>query len=188
MRVNTDEIKEGGLERAWDLTREQVDGMVSGDQAGYRSDAPLKLEARLDKVDRRVLLRARGQASLKAPCGRCLTSIPVQVPLDFRMTFVPEDQYAAPPSKDEDDAGRGVAGSSFEPTALDEETYSGKEINLEPVVREQLILALPPYPVCRESCKGLCSVCGTNLNEKECGCDRKVPDPRWAGLDKFRNT
>jgi uncharacterized protein len=187
MRVNIDEIKEGGLDRAWDLTREQVDGMVSGDQAGYRSDGPLKVEAHFERIERRVLLRARAQASLKVPCGRCLAPVPVQVPLDFRMTFVPEDQYAAPPSRDEDDAGHSEGGASFEPTSLDEETYSRKEIDLDPVVREQLILALPPYPVCREDCKGLCAVCGTNLNEKECGCDRTVPDPRWAGLDKFRN-
>ena len=188
MRVNIDEIKEGGLDRTWDLTREQVDAMVSGDQAGYRSDGPLHVEAHFDKVDRRVLLRARAGASLNVPCGRCLVPVRVQVPLDFRMTFVPEDQYAAPPGRDEDDGGRSETGASFEPTSLDEETYSGKEIHLDPVVREQLILALPPYPVCRDSCKGLCAVCGTNLNEKECGCDRKVPDPRWAGLDKFRNT
>jgi uncharacterized protein len=162
--------------------------MVSGDQAGYRSEGPLELEAHFDRVDRRVLLRARAQAALKAPCGRCLVSVPVQVPLDFRMTFVPKDQYAAPPSRGEDDAERSETGASFEPTSLDEETYSGKEIDLDPVVREQLILALPHYPVCRDSCKGLCPVCGANLNEKECGCDRKVPDPRWAGLEKFRNT
>ena len=187
MRVNIDEIKEGGLDRAWSLTREQVDAMVSGDQAGYRSDGPLTLEGHLIRVDRRVLLSVGAEASLKVACGRCLTPVPVKVPLDFRMTFVPEDQYAAPPAKDEDGVSDEVA-ASFEPTALDEETYSGKEIDLDPVVREQLILALPPYPVCRDSCKGLCPVCGTNLNEKECGCDRKVPDPRWAGLDKFRNT
>jgi uncharacterized protein len=40
--------------------------------------------------------------------------------------------------------------------------------------------------VCQAGCKGLCPGCGTNLNERECGCDRKVPDPRWAGLEKFR--
>jgi uncharacterized protein len=58
-------------------------------------------------------------------------------------------------------------------------------IDLDPVVREQLLLALPGYPVCREDCKGLCTVCGVNLNERDCGCDRHVPDPRWAALEKF---
>ena len=49
-----------------------------------------------------------------------------------------------------------------------------------------MLLSLPAYPVCQEGCKGLCSVCGNNLNERECGCDRKVPDPRWAGLAKVK--
>ena len=51
---------------------------------------------------------------------------------------------------------------------------------------EQILLALPAYPVCGEGCKGLCPVCGANLNERECGCDRKVPDPRWAGLKDIK--
>jgi uncharacterized protein len=54
------------------------------------------------------------------------------------------------------------------------------------MVREQIVLALPGYPVCGEGCKGLCSVCGANLNERDCGCDRHVPDPRWAGLKNLK--
>ena len=65
-------------------------------------------------------------------------------------------------------------------------TYQGKLIDLDPLVEEQVLLALPAYPVCEEGCKGLCPVCGQNQNEKACGCDRHVPDPRWAGLAKFR--
>jgi uncharacterized protein len=183
MRVNIDEIKEGGLARAWDPPREVVDEMVRGDQAGYRAQAPAHLDLTFKKSGRRVLLHARGAAALSAPCGRCLQPVPVPVPLAFDLTFVPEDEYAAPDGGGED---RGPAAGSFEPKAVDEETYSGKEIEVDPVVREQLILALPPYPVCRADCKGLCAVCGANLNERECGCERKVPDPRWAGLEKFK--
>ena len=61
-------------------------------------------------------------------------------------------------------------------------------VDLDPILREQVLLSLPEYPVCQEGCKGLCSVCGKNLNEGECGCDRKVPDPRWAGLAKVKLT
>ena len=186
MRVNIDEIKEGGLERAWDLTRESVDEMVSGDQAGFRAAAPTRLEARFRKAGRRVLLDASAQLELAAPCGRCLQPVKVAVRLEFELTFVPEDEYRAPAEDGEDDRGKGETGASFEPKQVDEETYAGKEIDLDPVVREQLILALPGYPVCRDGCKGLCPVCGTNLNERECGCERKVPDPRWAALEKFK--
>ena len=75
---------------------------------------------------------------------------------------------------------------SFDPRQAEEEVYSGKVIDLDPLVREQLVLSLPAYPVCREDCKGLCPVCGANLNERECGCDRHVPDPRWAGLKSIK--
>jgi uncharacterized protein len=185
MRVSIDEIKEGGLQRAWDLPRERVDAMVQGDASGHRARGPLHLEARLKKTGRRVLLAAKGIADLVAPCGRCLQPASTSVPLDFELTFVPADEVEATAAHGEEDAGEEPAGS-FAPRTADEEAYTRKELDLEPVVREQLILALPPYPVCQEGCKGLCPVCGANLNERECGCDPKVPDPRWAGLEKFR--
>jgi uncharacterized protein len=185
MRVNIDEIKEGGLDRTWDLPRERVDAMVQGGASGHRAGGPLHLEARLVKAGRRVLLHARGTADLIAPCGRCLQPAAAALPLDFELTFVPEDDVRDAVGADEQAAGE-EPGGSFAPDIADEETFSGKTLDLEPVLREQLILALPPYPVCAEGCKGLCAVCGANLNERECGCDRKIPDPRWAGLDKFR--
>jgi uncharacterized protein len=185
MRVNTDEIKEAGLLRSWDVPREQVDEMVAGDRAGYRAKSVAHLEARLDKVERRVRIAARGKAALSAECSRCLTPVAVDVPVDFELTLVPSDEYDDEAGAEKDREKGPVAGS-FAPEDAEEETYSGKVIDLDPIVREQLVLALPGYPVCSEGCKGLCSVCGTNLNERECGCDRKVPDPRWAGLEKLK--
>src|SRR5512142_2366712 len=180
MRVNIDEIKEAGLRRSWDVTREVADEMVAGDQAGYRARGPLHVDAKLEKIERRVRVDAHGKAELTVPCGRCLAPVPVDLPVDFELTLVPEDEYRDPRAAQDDHTGP-VAGS-FEPQQAEEDVYSGKVIDLDPLVREQLVLSLPAYPVCREDCKGLCTVCGTNLNERDCGCDRHVPDPRWAGL------
>ena len=72
--------------------------------------------------------------------------------------------------------------ASVEPDLSDEEIYSGKEIDLKPALREQILLSIPPSPVCSDDCKGLCPRCGKDLNEGECGCDRTVMDPRWAAL------
>jgi uncharacterized protein len=179
MLVNIDEIKESGLRRSWDLPREAIDAMVAGDRAGYRAGGPARVEARLERVERRVTLAGHARVAVTAACGRCLAPTAVDVPVDFSLALVPADEYL--------DEGRpegdgGPVGGSFDPEATDEETYAGKVIDLDPILREQILLALPSYPVCREGCKGLCSVCGTNLNEKECGCDHRVPDPRWAGL------
>lgn len=184
MRVNIDEIKEAGLERAWDMTREQMDEIVRGDPAGYRADGPAHVTARLERLGHRVRVRARAGADLTCPCGRCLAPVGVKVPVAFDLTLVPAAESAGP--REHEDRGEGHSAASFEPKAVDEETYEGKVIELDPLVREQVLLALPGYPVCQEGCKGLCPVCGANLNERDCGCDRSVPDPRWAGLAKLK--
>ncbi len=186
MRVNIDEIKEDGLERAWDLTREAVDEIVRDDRAGYRAAAPAHVDARLSKVERRVLLRATSRARLTAPCGRCLTPVTVEVPVDVDLTFVPADESRLDGGGAVKDRGTSHSAASFEPAAVNEESSAGTVIDLDPYVREQLLLAIPQYPVCQEACKGLCPSCGANLNERECGCDRRTPDPRWAALEKLK--
>ncbi len=184
MRVNIDEIKDAGLDRAWDLTPVEVDEMLAGDKAGYRAAGQAPVQARLEKVGRRVMLKARAAPELTAPCGRCLQPVRVTLTFEFSLTLVPAEEYEVAGEEQKDEEGHTVG--SFAPEAVDEETYTGKVIDLDPLVREQLLLALPGYPVCREDCKGLCPKCGANLNERDCGCDRHVPDPRWAGLEKFK--
>jgi len=184
MRVNIDEIKEAGLRRSWDVDREALDRMVEGDRAGFRARAPAHVDALLEKIERRVRVEAHARAELTVPCGRCLAATPVDVPVDFELTLVPADEYRN--AGEERDPHQGEAGGSFAATAAEEDFYTGKEIDLDPILREQVVLALPGYPLCREECKGLCPVCGANLNERECGCERKVVDPRWAKLKDLK--
>ncbi len=183
MRVNIDEIKEAGIARSWDVTHAQLDEMLAGDRAGYRARGAAHVEARLDKLDRRVRIRADASAELSVACGRCLVPISVDVPVEFELTLVPasREDDATGPAHD-----RGPVGGSFAPADAEEETYEGKVIDLDPFVREQILLAIPGYPICKDGCKGLCPVCGANLNDRECGCDRHVPDPRWAGLKNVK--
>jgi len=187
MRVNIDEIKESGIERTWDVTREALDEVVKGDPAGYRASNVAHVDAHLERLGRRVRLVARAGAELTAPCGRCLTPVRVALPVDFQLTLVPagesDDEHGEGHDKRE---ARGEG--SFGPDEVDEEKYRGKVIDLDPLVNEQILLALPRYPVCKDACKGLCPVCGQNLNEKDCGCDRHVPDPRWARLEKLKRS
>jgi len=183
MRVNIDEIKEIGLQRSWEVPRETVDEIVAGDRAGYRAGGPALVDAKLDKIERRVRVEGHARVKVDAACGRCLAPVAVDLPVDFDVALVPEDEYQDP---DRPEGDTGPVAGTFGLGAADEDTYAGKFIDLDPIVREQIALALPSYPVCREGCKGLCSVCGTNLNEKECGCDRHVPDPRWAGLKNVK--
>jgi uncharacterized protein len=183
MRVTIDEIKEAGLRRTWDVPRDQLDDILSGDRAGYRARGPAHVDARLERLERRVRIAGSAKAEVEVACGRCLAPVPLEVATDFELTLVPDDKGGVD-TEGERDARQSTG--SFAPEQADEETYSGKTIELDPIVREQILLALPGYPVCKESCRGLCTVCGANLNEGECGCDRRVPDPRWAGLKDFK--
>ena len=77
----------------------------------------------------------------------------------------------------------------YEPSSDGEETYplQGSRVDLAPLVRDAVLLGLPPAPLCHEGCQGLCPVCGANRNEKPCGCETSPSDPRWAALDALRD-
>lgn len=68
-----------------------------------------------------------------------------------------------------------------------EETYPlvGDEVDLEPLVRDAVLLELPQAPLCRPDCQGLCPSCGVNRNEESCRCEAPR-DPRWGALDVLR--
>lgn len=61
-------------------------------------------------------------------------------------------------------------------------------LELGPAIREQLLLEVPPYPVCDEDCRGLCPECGVNRNEESCDCTLREPDPRWDALRELKET
>jgi uncharacterized protein len=186
MRVNIDEIKESGLDRSWDLTQAQLDEMLAGDRSGYRARGAVHVDARLEKLGRRVRVEAGAKAELAGACKRCLAPVSVDVPVAFELTLVPADERDEDAAASDKEHDRGPKGGSFSASDAEEETYTGKVIDLDPIVREEILLELPEYPVCDEKCKGLCPVCGANLNDRECGCDRHVPDPRWAGLKNVK--
>src|SRR5438132_12535923 len=64
--------------------------------------------------------------------------------------------------------------------------YRGDGLELEDVLREQILLALPLRTLCSEQCKGLCPHCGKNLNVEQCSCAEPLEDPRWAALKDIR--
>ena len=107
----------------------------------------------------------RLEARLVASCRRCLAPVPLLVDTEVRAVFS-SDRWTADPSVYLVESGA---------------TY----VDLGGVVREELLMAVPEYVLCREECRGLCAQCGKDLNLGPCGC-RPEPDPRWAALDGLR--
>jgi uncharacterized protein len=76
-------------------------------------------------------------------------------------------------------------GELYERNPLEGETYPLSDddiVDLEPLIRDALLLELPAVPLCRPDCKGLCPSCGVDHNLTSCDCSDAEPDPRWDAL------
>jgi uncharacterized protein len=65
--------------------------------------------------------------------------------------------------------------------------YEGDAVDLDELVREQILLGLPSRRLCREECKGLCPKCGADLNAGDCSCEQGEADPRWSALAEWKD-
>jgi uncharacterized protein len=178
--LNVDALEEANQPFEAVLPREYLDGVLRADPpTEFHAEGAAHLAGKATKMGRKVLVQARAVMKLKGQCKRCLQPVAVDEQVEMTRTWVPHDQAR----KGERHQRRGEeVEATFDPDTVDEESYQGKEIDLSPAVREQILLSVPAAPLCGEDCKGLCPKCGKDLNEGDCGCDRSVIDPRWAAL------
>ena len=122
-------------------------------------------------------IRIRGSLTvgMEAPCDRCLEAARIAVERAFDLRYYPSDQYSET---------RGEI-------AIDEEAsevayYEGDRLNLNEILREVVLLALPMQLVCDAACKGICPSCGQNRNLQACSCETPAADDRWNKLKNFR--
>ncbi len=130
--------------------------------------ADLLLDLRLESATEGVLVTVTATAQVEGECGRCLR--PVSDSLD--VTF--QELYAYPDSTtdettEEDEIGR----------------LQGDLLDLEPALRDAVVLALPITPLCRAECPGLCPGCGEPWDDLPAGHSHQQADPRWAALSKL---
>lgn len=80
-------------------------------------------------------------------------------------------------------------GELYQQTVTDPDAFplSGDLLDLEPMVRETVLLDVPADPLCTPDCAGLCPVCGADRNTAPCSCDEPTGDDRWAVLDELRD-
>ena len=177
--LNVDALEEADQPFEADLPRDFIDGILRADPpTEFHAGGAAHLRGTATRMRRKVLVRAKFRIPLTGQCRRCLKPLRLDESVELVRTYVPEEQAAHRPAEHH----AGDVEGSFDPAFVDEETYAGKEIDLNPAVREQILLQIPTSPLCREDCLGLCVRCGKDLNEGECGCDRAVVDPRWAAL------
>ncbi len=116
--------------------------------------------------------RVEGSATvvLRMSCDRCLKEVDETILLTFfREVFAPDE----------------IAEGTEEKS--DQIFMEGYELNVEDLINSEILLNLPMKVLCREDCKGICTMCGKDLNEGQCGCDTFVPDPRMAMIKDIFN-
>jgi uncharacterized protein len=148
------------------------------------ADAEVTADAQLDAVDGGIEVTADVSAPWTGECRRCLRPIEARLEVHVRELYrLREHEHRR---KGHGHAGRdGPDDRHVRPEGdEDEDTYPlhGEMLDLQPLVRDALMLELPLAPVCSDSCKGLCPRCGADLNDGPCDCDDAPADPRWAAL------
>lgn len=143
---------------------------IPSDAEVYRLVDAVVLAADIQRDKDQFRLVGRVRATIELVCGRCLE--PFRMPVDepFDVLFLP---HTGAPSEDE---------KKIEDDDLTTAFYSENVLDLGQLLQEQFYLAVPMKPLCRDDCRGLCSICGTNLNTTECACTESWQDPRLAPL------
>jgi uncharacterized protein len=128
---------------------------------GVPAGSPVEVELRLEAVMEGVLASGRAWVTLSGECARCLE------PLEDDLEVTLQELYVYPESDaEEDEASR----------------LEGELLDLEPVLRDAVVLALPFRPVCTQDCPGLCLECGARLQDDPGHAHEESIDPRWAAL------
>ena len=130
--------------------------------------SPIEFELRLEAVMEGVLVTGQAHAELEGECVRCLEEIHDDVVADFQELFAYEESDTArsPQGGEDDDVSR----------------LEGDLLDLEPVLRDAVVLTLPFQPLCRDDCPGLCIDCGARLADDPDHQHEEPVDPRWAKL------
>jgi uncharacterized protein len=128
---------------------------------GVPERSPIEINLRLEAVMEGVLATGQARVALAGECARCLDPLEDELDVEFQELYVYPESEA-----EEDEASR----------------LDGELLDLEPAIRDAVVLALPFRPVCTPDCRGLCLDCGVRLSDHPGHTHDEAPDPRWAAL------
>jgi uncharacterized protein len=135
---------------------------------GVPEGAELRLDLRLESVSEGVLVSGSVTGPVTGECRRCLRAISDTVDAPIQELYA-YGHSATDETTEEDEVGR----------------LQGDLIDLEPALRDAVVLALPSHPLCREDCPGLCAECGVPWDDLPADHTHRQVDPRWAALRRL---
>ncbi len=130
----------------------------------YALAEPFSMDLKVDHDEKGTcFISGEGGMELHAECDRCLAPVEIRVPVRIGERFTQEEITEGDP-----DGGHYY--------------LDGYELDTDLLIEDAVRVEFPVKILCKEDCRGICMICGHNLNESDCGCDRYVPDPRMAAI------
>lgn len=123
-----------------------------------------------NQEDAALFITGNANLTLEIPCGRCLNPVPTNLSFSIDRKLTLHDGVATDDDMEETDY------------------LIGFEMDVDKLIYAEILVNWPMKVLCKDDCKGICKVCGMNLNAGTCKCDTFVPDPRMAAIqDIFKN-
>jgi uncharacterized protein len=169
MKIPVDEISQSSKEIAFSENVEELNEIYRrSENPDFGFPQPLAVDLAYYRAGEDIFFDGHVRGPCRGSCGRCLEQYSFTLDQNFAFVLTPKP---ARPERGAEELHGDELGLSY---------YSGDEIDLTPLIAEQVMLALPTRPLCAEDCKGLCEKCGVNLNREMCACSAGGGDPRMA--------
>lgn len=117
-----------------------------------------------------VFVNGHIETRAQVECDRCLNKVELPVNADFDLQYITGAEYES------------SAAAELAEDAMSVSVFDGEAIDVDEIVKEQILLAVPTRTLCRPDCKGICPDCGIDKNTGDCACGTDEVDPRWAAL------
>ena len=137
---------------------------------------PTSLSGGIRQSGMEVFVTGHIETCAQVECDRCLKPIEIPVNSDFELEYITGTDYEANRTAELTDDLMSLS------------VFDGEGIDLDEIVKEQILLAIPTRSLCTSDSKGFCPLCGTDRNAKDCGCEDREVDPRWAALPALKDS
>jgi uncharacterized protein len=174
-RVRVEDILEEGLDLRFSDPKEEWNRYIQEiPNRHFSIRESVETTARLRVVGRFIQVQGSVKTELDLGCCRCLERFSCPLISRFDLALYRETDVGL----DEE--------TELEKDDLETDSFSGDEIDLSELFREQIVLNIPYKPLCHEACRGLCSGCGANLNAGTCACDQSGRESPFDVLKKLK--
>jgi len=131
---------------------------------------PVEVSGKVRLAGAEVFVNGHIETRAQVECDRCLQRVDVEVKADFALPYITGADYES----------SGTAELTEDEMSVS--VFDGESIDIDEIVKEQILLAVPARMLCRPDCRGICPECGIDKNTGDCACVTDEVDPRWAAL------